>query len=102
MGYNFEGTLHSILNKTELNGKWELTYDGKLVITRVNAQFIEDLKFFHELSKHDGPVSSKKTPVSLHEHRIGQQRKPDGRMQRIGFGTAAAWHPLQRTHRPVR
>ncbi len=52
MGYNFEGTLHSILNKTELNGKWELTYDGKLVITRVNAQFIEDLKFFHELSNH--------------------------------------------------
>ena len=52
MRYNFEGTLHSILNKTELNGKWELTYDGKLVITRVNAQFIEDLSFFHELSKH--------------------------------------------------
>ena len=58
MGYNFEGTLHSILNKTELNGKWELTYDGKLVITRVNAQFIEDLKFFqlYQLNLDEPPM----------------------------------------------
>ena len=52
MGYKFEKTLRETILKTELNGKWELTYNGKLVITRINGEFIEDLKFFHELSKH--------------------------------------------------
>lgn len=52
MGYKFEKTLRETILKTELNGKWELTYNGKLVITRINGEFIEDLSFFHELSKH--------------------------------------------------
>lgn len=51
MGYKFEKTLRETILKTELNGKWELTYNGKLVITRINGEFIEDLSFFHELSK---------------------------------------------------
>lgn len=52
MGYKFKDTLRATMMATELDPKWALTYEGKLVITRVNAQFIEDLQFFNELSKH--------------------------------------------------
>ena len=51
MGYKFKDTLHNTIMACELNGKWELTYMGKLVVTRVNAEFVEDLQFFHELGK---------------------------------------------------